>query len=80
MRVNSWRGRKKNPIRKWRHGEMARVTEVSFHRSMQSTAPSRPCPPDPDAAPFELLTNRERAGVRSDASQIISDAVNVNEK
>lgn len=57
---------------------MAGVSEVSFHRSMQSTAPSRPCPPDPDGAPFEILTNWKRAGVPSDALQITSDAVNVN--
>lgn len=41
---------------------MAGVTEVSFHRSMQSTAPSRPHPPDPGEAPFEILTIWKWAG------------------
>lgn len=58
---------------------MAGVTEVSFHRSMQSTAPSRPCPPpDPGEAPFEILTMWKWAGVRSDATQITSDVVNAS--
>lgn len=56
------------------------MREVSFHRSMQSTAPSRPCPHDPDGALFEILTNWKRAGVRSDVSQITSDAVKRKKK
>lgn len=57
---------------------MAGVTEVSFHRSMQSTAPSRPCPPDAGEAPFEILTIWKWAGVRSDATQITSYVVNAS--